>query len=316
MVIGLKKIITIIICLSLIGVSIYKHDVIIEHVLKYFNSTPKIKILDKSEYYKDYDFNHIKNSKDFIPYNYQDLLNIFFTIFNSRYDKFTFYCPIEYLDCISDIEYISKPENIDILTNVGNFVSPYNNFSAIKILYDTAGEVTVETTFLYTNAEIEKINNKISEIANTLIKDDMQTEDIIYAWHDYIINTTKYDENYEKELKEFGSTTYHSNKAIGPLFEGVGICSGYTDTMAIILDQLKINNYKVASDTHVWNAVYLKNSWKHLDLTWDDPVSDDHKNNLLHKFYLIDTPTLEKFDIKDHKFDKTVYSELKEKESN
>ena len=82
--------------------------------------------------------------------------------------------------------------------------------------------------------------------------------------------------------------------------------------MSIVLDKLGLDNYKVASKTHVWNAVKINAEWKHIDLTWDDPVSEDHSvNNLLHKFYLIDTPTLESFDIKDHSFDKSIYVELK-----
>ncbi len=82
--------------------------------------------------------------------------------------------------------------------------------------------------------------------------------------------------------------------------------------MAIVLDRLDIPNFKVASDTHVWNALYLDNEWLHLDLTWDDPVSEDHSvDNLLHKFFLINTQTLEEFDISDHTFDKSIYLELK-----
>ena len=82
--------------------------------------------------------------------------------------------------------------------------------------------------------------------------------------------------------------------------------------MALVLYRLGLDNYKVASNTHVWNAVFLDGEWLHLDLTWDDPVSEDRsKNNLLHKFFLIDTPTLESFDIKDHTYSKAIYRELK-----
>ena len=163
----------------------------------------------------------------------------------------------------------------------------------------------------------------------------MTQEDIIYAFHDYIINSTRYDENYETELANYEKTlkefyelngynttleapkfnpTYQSNKATGPLFQKFAICSGYTDTMAIVLDKLGIKNFKVASDTHVWNVVYLNNSWLHIDLTWDDPVSRNDKgefiDTLFHKFYLIDTQTLEEFQIQNHTYDKSIYIEL------
>ena len=139
----------------------------------------------------------------------------------------------------------------------------------------------------------------------------MSNEDIIYAFHDYIINNSKYDENYDKELAQGITPTYHSASAIGPLFEGYAICSGYTDTMALVLDKLGIKNFKVTSDTHVWNALYINGEWLNLDLTWDDPVSEDRtQNNLLHKFFLIDTNTLESFQISDHNYNKSVYLEL------
>ena len=81
--------------------------------------------------------------------------------------------------------------------------------------------------------------------------------------------------------------------------------------MALVLDRLEVANFKVASSTHVWNAVLIDDEWLHLDLTWDDPVSVDHsKDTLLHKFYLINTETLEEFDINDHSFNKSVYREL------
>ena len=153
---------------------------------------------------------------------------------------------------------------------------------------------------LYSSEDIINISNKIDSIWKDIVTQDMSTEDIIYAFHDYIINTTKYDEAYENEIKN-GKSTHKSGIANGPLFEGFGICSGYTDVLSIVLDKLGLDNYKIASKTHVWNAVKINNKWKHIDLTWDDPVSIDHSvNNLLHKYYLIDTPTQESFDIKDH----------------
>ena len=307
-----KRLFTVILCLLLSAVVIYKLDTIVNVLTKYFKSTPSVAKIEKNKYAKNTNYEHVQITNDFVAYNYQELLNIFYTILDSGYDVFTFYCPAEYTDCISDVESISDPKNLVVLTTVGNYVSPFNNFSSLKVVYDTAGEVTVEVTHLYSEEDILSINNKIDAIWKEIIKPDMSNEDIIKAYHDYIINNTKYDEEYDKELKATGTTTHQAHKANGPLFEGYAICSGYTDVMTILLDRLNIKNFKVASDTHVWNAVYINNEWKHLDLTWDDPVSSDHsKNNLIHKFYLIDTKSLSEFDIDDHTFDKSIYLELK-----
>lgn len=307
-----KRILTLILCIGLLVAVGLKIDSITEYIAKYFNNTPAIALEKKNKYAKSENYAYVQYTDNFVPYNFQDLINIFYTVLDSGYDTFTFYCPKEYGDCISDIEKISDHDYVDVLTTIGNFISPYNNFTSLKVQYDTAGEVTIDVTHLYTEQDKINISNKIDAIWKELVTADMSTEDIIYAFHDYIINHTRYDENYEQEIKEKKTPTHQASKANGPLFEGYAICSGYTDVMAMVLDKLEVKNFKVASSTHVWNAVYLNDKWVHLDLTWDDPVSEDHTiNNLLHKFFLIDTATLEEFDIKDHTFDKSIYLELK-----
>lgn len=306
-----KRIITIIICLILIGFTTLYFDKITNKLASFFNDTPKVVFEKKNQYAKEKSYKFVQVTENFVPYNYQELINILYTVLDAGYDTFTFYCPNEYHDCIDDIKKISNSEDNELLTTIGNFVSPYNNFSNIRIEYDTAGEVTMNVTHLYSKEEIDKISNEINRVWTSLVSEGMSNKEIVYAFHDYIINNTKYDEKYEEELKTVGKTTYHSDKAIGPLFEKYAICSGYTDTMAIVLERLGLDNFKVASDSHVWNVVYLDDEWLHLDLTWDDPVSQDRsKDTLLHKFFLIDTQTLESFDIKDHTFNKSIYREM------
>ena len=307
-----KRIFILLLCIGMLLAVIMKSDTITEYIAKYFNNTPAIVVEKKNAYAKEANYEFVKHTDDFVPYNFQDLINIFYTVLDSGYETFTFYCPVEYTDCANDIKKMEESKNGDILTTISNYVSPYNTFTLYNIHYDPTREVTINVTHLYNKEDIAKINKRIDELWGSLVTPDMTKEDIIYAFHDYIINHTKYDEEYEKAIKKKETPKHQASKANGPLFEGYGICSGYTDVMAIILDKLGIKNFKVASSTHVWNAVYLNNKWVHLDLTWDDPVSEDHTvNNLLHKFFLIDTATLESFDIKDHSFDKSRYLELK-----
>ena len=79
--------------------------------------------------------------------------------------------------------------------------------------------------------------------------------------------------------------------------------------MAIFLTKIGIPNMKIANDEHVWNLVYLDNSWLHLDLTWDDPVVDTGQNLLLHNFFLITTKDLQQKDNVYHNFDPEIYVE-------
>ena len=94
--------------------------------------------------------------------------------------------------------------------------------------------------------------------------------------------------------------------------------------MAIILSKLNYQNYKIAttqdeisyqSNGHVWNALKLSDKWLHLDLTWDDPVSEDGKDYLHHKYFLITTEEMKKADtgnvnVEEHNFNKSVYREF------
>ena len=82
--------------------------------------------------------------------------------------------------------------------------------------------------------------------------------------------------------------------------------------MELFLEEMGIKSYKISSEQHVWNAVYIDGKWLHLDLTWDDPVVSTGDNLLEHNFFLIDTPTLLTLEQTEHIYNQSIYSELKE----
>ncbi len=282
----------------------YNIDFLTDKIALVLKHQPTVIISDPNENYKNNNYKFVQESIDFIPYSKQDIKNIFYSILNNGYDKFTFYCPSEYLDCTNDVNDISTDSAL--LTHINNFISPFNNFSSIEVNYNKAGEINIQVIKAYQTAEIDEINNKIDVIIQNYLNNDMALEDKILTIHDYIINNTKYDQNRINGIK-----TYKSNIAYGPLIQNYGICGGYADAMALFLNRLGVPNFRIASESHVWNAVKINNRWLHLDLTWDDPVSQySNKDNLIHKFFLIDSNTLQNYDTKDHDFDKTIYQEL------
>lgn len=299
----MKKIVKIIIYILLLGLIFQYKEQIIDKITYVFDSNHKVIIDTPNKYYKNKEYSFVKQSTNFVPYSKQDLINIYYSVLDRGYETFTFYCPKEYTSCINDIEDISSNNN-DILSVLNYFVSPFNAEKKITTTYSTNGEITLNIEKLYTEEEINIVNNKIDEILNNIITNDMSLEDKILTIHDYIINTTQYD---TAALEN--NTTYHSHISYGTLIEGYSTCNGYADTMALFLDRLDVLNYRVVSSTHVWNAIYINNQWLHLDLTWDDPITKD-SNNITHKFYLIDTPTLESYNITDHNFDKTIFLEV------
>lgn len=299
-----KRILTIIICLILIGATIFYLDKITNRISSYFNGTPKVSLEKKNQYAKEKSYAYVQITDNYVPYNYQELLNVLYTTLDAGYDRFTFYCPKEYQTCIEDVKEIANSKNKEVLTTIGNFVHPYNNFTSLKVITASLGEVTIKVEKTYTKEKIDAINTKMDQIIKENTDPNSSIEDKVLKIHDYIINNTVYDMNDE---------TANSGDAYGALFDGKAKCAGYADAMAIALDKLGVQNYKVASEEHVWNAVYINGKWKHLDLTWDDPVVTNGANitdTIRHKFYMIDTPTLLSYDTKEHSFDKSVYVEV------
>lgn len=313
----IRKNIFAIFCSTIILAVTININKITDRITHALEKNPDVVLPATNEYKKNDDFLFVQNTNNFVPLSYNDLLNIFYTITNSGFEKFTFYCPSEYEDCLNDIGTISNDP--EILTYINNFVHPYNGFSNIQTVISESGEINVTVNYLYTNEEINEINKSVDQIYNSILTPEMSDYDKIKTIHDYIINHSKYDVDRNTNKK----SGYISYKAYGPLIQGYATCSGYTDAMAIFLEKMNIKNYKIATELmqedvsgHVWNAVYIDNEWVHLDLTWDDPVSDDGKDYLQHKYFLISTAELETADkgevvVKEHIFNKRIYPEMK-----
>lgn len=289
----------------LIGFGISKKESINTLFNHYFSSNnPEVILDDVNKYYRDYDFLFVQNTNNFRPTNYQELLNVYYTVINAGKDSFTFYCDTNYENCIKDVDKIANDKVL--LSDINNFVHPYNAFSNIETEYDTLGKITIKLTKSYTNNDINKINKKINELYPKLVNNSNTLENI-KSVHDYIINNAKYDSN-RSDLRQ---DTYKSDIAYGPLFQGYAICGGYTDLMQLFLEKMNIKSYRVSSDTHIWNAVYINNKWYNLDLTWDDPVVSDGLDYLKHDYFLISTNELLEKEKTQHDFNKNVFIEVK-----
>lgn len=289
-----------------IGLFLMKKDdiftIINDYVLK---ENKVVTIGEKNEYYRDYDFAFVKNTSNFSPSNYQDILDIYYTVINAGKSNFTFYCPKEYTSCIDDIKTLSNDQNT--LSDINNYVHPYNGFSHIESEYDSLGRVTINVVRNYTEEDINLINKKIDELMPQLTSNYNSLETNIKNVHDYIINNARYD----SARSDSNVLTYKSDTAYGPLFQGYAICGGYTDLMQLFLERLNVKNFRVSSDNHIWNALYINNTWKHLDLTWDDPVASDGKDYLEYNYFLIDTNQLLTLEQTQHNFNLEHYTELK-----
>lgn len=303
----MKKLIFLGFLLVLLGVIItYKEELddVYQKIVAKFQDR-NVSIGEVNNYYRDYDFEFVQTTNDFIPESRQDLLNIYYTAINAGKSEFTFYCPEEYDECLDEIEELANDQTL--LSHINNFVHPFNGFNNIETEYDTLGRVLIRIQKSYTSKQIEEISKEVKRLENELIVNSDTDLENIKRVHDYIIEHSKYD----SDRSDRNIITYASDIAYGPLFEGYGICGGYTDAMQLFLENMGIKSYKVSSDKHVWNAVYLDKKWEHLDLTWDDPVTTNGKDILDHGFFMISTFELLEKEATEHNFNQEIYSELK-----
>lgn len=278
-------------------------------VYKYYEYTidKKYSKININDYYKDDNFNYVDDYTESGIKNRNDLINSIYYAINSGTDYIERYIDSDYTNYINDINTLTAYNGAEfkkVISTLNNFVHPYNSSNNVKISYGGDYKIGITINRAYTQDEINEINNKVDKILNENVNNNMPPKEKIRVIHDYIIDHTEYDKlKYENKNDD----TYKSNTAYGVLIEGYGTCNGYADAMEIFLDKMNVINYKISNEEHIWNLVYLDGKWYHLDLTWDDPISDININR--DTYFLISTKTLEKINDGTHTFDKKIYSE-------
>ena len=278
-------------------------------VYKYYEYTidKKYSKININDYYKDDNFNYVDDYTESGIKNRNDLINSIYYAINSGTDYIERYIDSDYTNYINDINTLTAYNGAEfkkVISTLNNFVHPYNSSNNVKISYGGDYKIGITINRAYTQDEINEINNKVDKILSENVNNNMPPKEKIRVIHDYIIDHTEYDKlKYENKNDD----TYKSNTAYGVLIEGYGTCNGYADDMEIFLDKMNIINYKISNEEHIWNLVYLDGKWYHLDLTWDDPISDININR--DTYFLISTKTLEKINDGTHTFDKNIYSE-------
>lgn len=260
-----------------------------------------------NEYYIEDNFNYVENYTDIGIKNKEELINFIYYTLNSGIPHTERYIKKEYTNYQNDINILSSNNGKDfkeIISLLNNFVHPYNSSNNININYGGKYKIGITINKAYTNEEINQINEVVDKVIKEKITNNMPPKEKIKIIHNYIIDNTQYD---KLKYEDKNDKTYKSNTAYGVLIEGYGTCNGYADAMAIFLDKLNIINYKISNEKHIWNLVYLDGSWYHLDLTWDDPISDININRDI--YFLITTEKLEELNDGTHNFDKTIYTE-------
>lgn len=269
-----------------------------------FQETKNVKINKEDineETYKKYNYLYLQDTDDFIAKDKKHLMNILYTIVNSGINDFIFYCDSKYSECTNDISELLNDD--DNLYYINNFVHPYNTYKYLSVNYSSYGKVNVTIDKNYTQEEIDYINEIVDNFINNNIDINMSEENKIKIIHDYIINNSKY-------IKDTKVDKDNYSNAYDILYSGYGTCNAYSDLMAIFLNKLNINNYQISSENHIWNLVFVNNSWYHLDVTWDDPVTNTNEDLLGYDYFLITDKTLKSYNDQEHNYNEEVFLEI------
>lgn len=258
------------------------------------------KSLKYNEYSKKENYEYVKINTDTTIKNEDDAKNALYTFIDSGFEEYYIMCDTNYKGCANFFNNLGSGTN-SVIFKLNNFVHPFNTIKKIDVAEQRNGignsKFRLIRTNRYTKKMINNINIKVDKIYNTYYDSNKSIEENIKIFHDYILENTIYDSNKNED----------SGNAYTLLYDKIGICGGYTDTMQLFLEKLGVKNYQISSKEHVWNLVNINNSWKHLDLTWDDYKID----SIYYGFFLIDNEELEKQTYEEHDYDKNIFIEAK-----
>lgn len=116
----------------------------------------------------------------------------------------------------------------------------------------------------------------VAQILENTVFEGMSQLQIALSIHDYLIANSAYDESLTLE------------EGYDLLVNGTAVCNGYSEAYMDLMNRCGIPTVIVSSDpmNHCWNLVRIDDRWYHVDVTWDDPVSDV-QGRVEHTFFLL-----------------------------
>lgn len=271
---------------------------------KYFQSEIRQTLKD-SNYRKKVNYSYFKINESTKIKNIDDAKNALYTMVDAGWDKYTVKCDKTYEKCLDEVKTLLEDD--DFIAAVDGYVHTFNSIVNIKTTYKSTGIIEFNTTKRYSESQINEISKVVDKVYNEYYDPSKNVRDNIRIFHDYIVQHTTPN----IEQKNSSNLNDVSFNAYGVLVNGTGLCSGYSDAMALFLEKMHVNNFKVHSKTHMWNVVYVEGVWYHLDVTWDDPTGVNDPNFVDDRFFLISHDTLKDLTDVEHEFNENIYIEAK-----
>lgn len=197
------------------------------------------------------------------------------------------YMAIHMLETKSVIDLSDFPEAADTQMVIDAFFeAQYQN---PLILGVQGGSIDTEERVLYVDYDFDRektaekqqeIIERISEINDEILLDDMSDFEKEMAINTYLCENAQYDdaalENAEKyHFTQVDEDFYDSFTAYGILVDGVGVCASYSAAFKLLaddagLDSIVVTGYLEGSVPHAWNKVKIEDEWYIVDATNND----------------------------------------------
>ena len=121
--------------------------------------------------------------------------------------------------------------------------------------------------YKYTGSDLKKriraFNSGVAKVVAYAGKADTAIGKLLLA-NDYLCVNFEYDTSY---------SIYSPDEMLSA---GKGVCQAYMLLYRAVLNELGLKSDTATSEAmnHTWNVVNLNGSWYHIDVTWNDPLSD------------------------------------------
>ncbi len=173
------------------------------------------------------------------------------------------------------------------------------------IFYPTRKEATLYPNYIYTKSEYDTMVVKMTAIVEKIRGEILSSTHSLYerelCVHDALCTNVQYADVGEE-----------SHSIVGPLLWHKGVCDGISKAAKVLLQECGIKAHVISGtavtdagqyEPHAWNIVCINGKWYHLDITFDNTLSN---NSIRYDYFNITTNKI----MTDHTIDHFICRHL------